>query len=179
MPELLIGIGTAGAELQATVRQLVEHGRALGDVDRMVRGQDRDAEADPDPLGELTQRAEQDLGAGRAREPGEEVVLDEPEVVEPDPVREHALLDRLLVERVPVDAGALERSLRFVEQAESHGRLSSPRMTYPPCIVRTADPTATSISVRASTSWGVNPGATSSRTKRLRSQRSSARSVTT
>src|SRR5262249_40799523 len=79
---------------------------------------------DPDPPGELAQGAEQDLRARRPREPGEEVVLHEPEVVESDRVGEHALLDRLLVERVPLDARALERSLRLIEQPESHGRWS-------------------------------------------------------
>jgi hypothetical protein len=122
LAELLVGIGASGAELEAAVRQLVEHGGALGDVDRMVSRQDAHAEPDPDPPGQLTEGAEQDLGARRAREPGEEVMLHEPEVVEPDLLGEHALLDRLLVERVPVDARARERSLRFVEQAESHGR---------------------------------------------------------
>src|SRR5262245_1990366 len=91
----------------------------------MVRGKNGHAEADPDPPGHLTERAEQDLGTWRTREPCEEVMLDEPEVVESHAVGEHALLERFLVERVPLDARALERSLRFVEQAESHGRSSS------------------------------------------------------
>src|SRR5262249_31476142 len=55
----------------------------------------------------------------------EEVVLDEPEVVEALPVGEHALLERFLVEPVPVDVLARERSLRLVEQAEFHDRLPS------------------------------------------------------
>jgi hypothetical protein len=97
----------------------------------MVSRQDAHAEADPDPPGQLTQRTEQDLRARRAREPGEEVMLHEPEVVEPDLLGEHALLHRLLVERVPVDTRALERSLRFVEQAESHGRSPGPMIVKP------------------------------------------------
>src|SRR5262245_26952512 len=115
-------------------------------------------------------------------------MLHEPDVVEADAVGEHALLDRLFIERVPVDARALERSLCFVEQAESHGLplrsgglaaiLARPR-DHGPCIAPTFSPTTTSISVSASTSSGVKPGATSSSTKRVLSQRSSARSVTT
>src|SRR5262249_61949321 len=78
----------------------------------------------PDAPGHLAQRAQEDLRARRAREAREEVVLDEPQVVEAHLVGEHALLERLLVELVPVDVGALEGSLRFVEQAEFHGRFS-------------------------------------------------------
>src|SRR5262249_10477398 len=121
LPELLVGIRAAGPELEPAVRQLVQHGGALCHVDRVVRGQDRHAEADSDPARELAERAEQHLRARRAGEPGQKVVLHEPEVVESHPVGEDALLERLLVERVPLDARALERSLRLVEQAESHG----------------------------------------------------------
>src|SRR6185436_19377481 len=53
---------------------------------------------------------------------------------------------------------------------------SAPPRRY--SIVRTFGATSTSISVSAITSGGVYPGASSSRTKRLSSQRSSARSVT-
>jgi hypothetical protein len=52
------------------------------------------------------------------------VVLDEPEIVEADLVGQDALLDGFLVELVPVDVRALERSLRLLEQAESHRGIS-------------------------------------------------------
>jgi hypothetical protein len=94
----------------------------------MVVGQDAHAEADPNALGELTQGPEQDFRARGAREPGEEVMLDEPDVVETHLLGQDALLQRLLVQGVPIDGGALERSLRFVEQAESHSRSPGPKV---------------------------------------------------
>ena len=89
----------------------------------MVR-QDVDAEADPDPFGDLAQRAEDDLGARRAGEAGQEVVLDEPEGVKADLVGQRALFERLLVQAVPVDAGAFEGALHLVEKAKLHRRTS-------------------------------------------------------
>ena len=64
---------------------------------------------------------------------------------------------------------------------EGHGYRSTTlcHLSLRHSIVPTFSPTATSISVSAITSCGVNPGATSSRTKRFPSQRRSARSVTT
>ena len=47
-------------------------------------------------------------------------MLHEPHVVEADLFGQHALFERLLVERVPVDGGAAERALRLVEQSELH-----------------------------------------------------------
>src|SRR5262249_60601192 len=99
-------------------------GGASGGADGWVAGRDAHAEADPDPPGHLAQRAQQHLRTRRAREAREEVVLDEPQVVEAEPVGQHALLEGLLVELVPVDIGAFEGSLRLVEQAESHRRVS-------------------------------------------------------
>src|SRR5262249_9140112 len=58
--------------------------------------------------------------AGRHREAGEEVVLDEPDGVEAHPVGENALLDRLLDDRVIVD----HRPLHLVGQAQSHAPVS-------------------------------------------------------
>ena len=92
----------------------------------MVIRQDAHPEAEADARRQLAERAEQDLRARRAREPGEEVVLDEPDVVEPGLLGRHALLDRLLVERVPVDGGARVGPLGLVEQTELHRVLLTP-----------------------------------------------------
>src|SRR5262249_1931993 len=81
-------------------------------------------EADPNAPGHLAECAEQNLRARRAREAREEVVLDEPQVVEAHLVGQHALLERFLVELVPVDVVAFERTLCLVEQAESHRGIS-------------------------------------------------------
>jgi len=90
----------------------------------VVVRQDVDAEADPDSFCDLAQGAEDDLGARRAGEPGQEVVLDEPEGVEADLVGQRALLERLLVQAVPVNAGTFEGALHLVEKAKLHRRTS-------------------------------------------------------
>jgi hypothetical protein len=97
--------------LQTAVGQLVEHGRALGHPDGMVIGQDAHPEADANALGKLAQGPEQHLRARRAREPREEVMLHEPEIVEARFLGEHALLQRL--RELPVDGGAGEGALRL------------------------------------------------------------------
>ena len=71
-------------------------------------GQDADAVADADLLGDAAQRAEHGVLGGRAGEAGEEVVFHEPEVVKPHLVGQFALFQCFLVEGVPIDLGALE-----------------------------------------------------------------------
>jgi hypothetical protein len=98
---------------------VVDHGHALGDPHRMVVGQDHDAEPETDALGQLAQRAEDDFGARRHREAGEEVMLDEPDGVESHPIGEHALLEGFFDHRVIVD----HRALHLVRQTQSHSTL--------------------------------------------------------
>jgi hypothetical protein len=61
---------------------MIDHGHALGHPDRMMVGQDHDAEAQANALGQATERPEHHLGAGRHRETGQKMVLDEPHRVE-------------------------------------------------------------------------------------------------
>ena len=66
-------------------------------------------------LGDAAQGAEHGVLARRAGKAGEEVVLDEPQVVKAHLVGQFALLQRLFVEFVPIDLGALKRPLTFVK----------------------------------------------------------------
>src|SRR5262245_32107461 len=85
----------------------------------MIR-QNAHTKANPDTLGHLAQGTEQDLWTRRTREPGEEMVLHKPEIVEAHLVGQGALFQRLFVQCVPIDGGTLKRSLRFVEEAKLH-----------------------------------------------------------
>jgi hypothetical protein len=110
---------------------LIHHGDAFGDAYGMMVGQNRYAKADPDALGSLAQRPEHHLRAWGAGESHEEVVLHEPEIVETHPVGQLALLQGLLIQRIPIDIGALKRSLRLVQEAKLHGL--SPNAALPSC----------------------------------------------
>ena len=103
----------AGAELDAAVGDEVEHGDPLRDPRRVVerwRGLD-DAVAEAQVAGALRDRGEEHLGRARVRVLLEEVVLDLPDVVDPELVGELALLERVLEQLVlesscPRGAGA-------------------------------------------------------------------------
>ena len=111
---LLVGVGTAGAEFNTAIGQLVHHRDPLCDPHGMVVGENRDAESDADVLGPLAQGAKQHLGTGRTRETHEEMVLYKPEVVEPDLVGQFALVQGLLIEAVPVHVVALVGTLPLI-----------------------------------------------------------------
>ena len=81
----------------------------------MMVGQDTHAVADADLLGDAAEGTKKGVLARRAREPREEVVFDEPEIVEPHLVGEFALGECFFVQRVPVNLRALEGALTFVE----------------------------------------------------------------
>jgi hypothetical protein len=96
---------------------------ALGDADRMVelRRQQHDAVADADAFGPRRRSGEKDPRRGGVRELGEEVMLDRPHGVEPEPVGELDLLERFLVD-TPLAALVVRlRGLQLVEQIEFHG----------------------------------------------------------
>ena len=116
---LLVGGAASGAHIDAAVGEVVHHGDALGDAHRMVVGQDDDAKAQADALGQLAQRAENNFRAWRHAEGGEEVVLDEPDVIEAHLVGQADLLDGFLDDGVVVQLG----TLHFVGQAEFHDSL--------------------------------------------------------
>ncbi len=74
----------AGAELEAAVGDVVEHGHPLGHLGRVVdRGQGvEDARAQVDPLGGVGQVAEDHVVGGEVGVLVEEVVLGDPDVLE-------------------------------------------------------------------------------------------------
>ena len=92
---------------------MVELDHTIGYHNGMVVGQDGHAEADANILGALAERAEHHFRTGRTGEPKQEVVLDEPEVVESHLVGEFALVKSLLVQGVPVDFSAFIGTLHL------------------------------------------------------------------
>ena len=119
-PHLFVGVGAAGAELDPPVGQLVHQSHPLRHPYRMVVGQDADAVADTDVFGDAAQRAKDGVLAGRAGEPGKEVVFHEPDIVETHLVGQFTLGQGFLVKRVPVNSGALVGTLGLEQQAELH-----------------------------------------------------------
>ena len=61
---LLVGVGTARTDLDPAVGQLVQQRHALGDANGVVIGQDADAVADADLLGDAAQGAEYGILGG-------------------------------------------------------------------------------------------------------------------
>jgi len=82
---------------------MIDHRHALGHPHRMVVGEDHHAESEADALGQAAERAEDHLRARGHREAREKMMLHEPDRVEAHLVREHALLECLLDDRVIVD----------------------------------------------------------------------------
>ena len=117
---LLVGSAASDAGLHATSRKVVHHRHALGHLDRVMVRQYHDAEAQPDTACHAGQRRQYDLGGRGAGERGQEVVLDEPEVVEPDLVGQDALLQRLLDQHLVVDLEGRAGPLHLVEQSKLH-----------------------------------------------------------
>ena len=113
LTDLFVGVGAAGAHFHAAVGQLVDHGHPFRHPYGMVVGQDGHSEADANILGALAERAEHHFRTGRTGEPKQEVVLDEPEVVESHLVGKFALVKSLPVQGVPVDFSAFIGTLHL------------------------------------------------------------------
>ena len=129
--ELRRGRALAGAELDASVREDVEGRDPLRHPSRMVdrrKGVD-DAVSEADPLGALRRGGEEQLRGARVRVLLEEVVLDDPHAVDPDPVGELDLLegfvnDPPLVAVVPrAGAPGVRRTVRTSSRASHDRRL--------------------------------------------------------
>ena len=110
----------AETELDAAVRHQVERRDPLGDARRVVGRELDDAVAEPDLLGALARRGEEDLGRRRVRVLLEEVVLDLPGVVVAESVGELDLIERVLDQPVLAVRGPRARELMLVEDAELH-----------------------------------------------------------
>src|SRR5262245_53549659 len=83
---LFVGVGATGADFHPAIGELIDHDYAFGYTNGAMVGQNRHTETDPDALSALAECPKYDLWARRAREPGQEVVLDEPEIVEADSI---------------------------------------------------------------------------------------------
>ena len=111
----------AHAELEAALRQVVEHRDPLGDARRVVhrRRDVEDPRAEVDARGRGREIAEEHLVGREMGVLGEEVVLGRPRVLEADAVGR--LHDRDLVHDAPVLVAAkLRQHARAVEQSEFH-----------------------------------------------------------
>jgi hypothetical protein len=115
------------------VAQQVERAHPLGHAGRVVRGELDDPVRQPDPLGALTRRGEEDLRRRGVAVLLEEVVLDLPGEVVPQPIGQLDLREGLLEEVVLAALVPGARKLVLVEDAELHraslhaGRSGSPR----------------------------------------------------
>src|SRR5207249_4989119 len=124
--ELGRGGAAAGAELEAALGEVVEHGDALGDARRVVdgRGQVPERRADVDARGARGDEGQHDLRGGEVRVLLEEVVLDRPDVLEAVAVRGLGQLDLAEEARVRGAAGVgldlVARDVRLDEEAELH-----------------------------------------------------------
>src|SRR5207249_7121395 len=129
-----------GAELDAPVAEQVEDRRRLRGAHGVVvrlRHQPH-AVADPQVLGLGRDGAIEDLGVRAVRVLLEEVVLHRPEAVEPDPVAEHRLLERVLVGPVLASVRPRPGDRDLVEQREPHAHApSAPSADRPPLTART------------------------------------------
>ncbi len=112
-----------GAEVDAPVRDEVERGDALGDPRRVVERGRRlhDAVPEPDVLRSLRRRREEHFGRAGVRVLLEEVVLDFPDVLEPELVGELDLVECVLEQLILGVSVPGARELVLVEDAELHG----------------------------------------------------------
>ena len=120
--ELRLRTRLTRSELHPPARQQVEGGHPLGRAGRVVvarRGLN-DAVAEPDVLGPLTARAEEDLGRRGMAVLLQEVVLDLPHHVEAETIGQLDLLERVLQEAVLGVHLPRARQLVLVEDPELH-----------------------------------------------------------
>ena len=120
--ELGPGRRAAGAEVDPAVGDQVEHGGRLGRAHRVVvrLGHEPHAVAEAHALGLRGDGAVEHLGVGAVRVLLEEVVLDGPERVPPEPLAGHRLLERVLVGE-PLAVGVPRPGDGdLVEQGEAH-----------------------------------------------------------
>ena len=124
--ELEPGRALADAELRPPVGDEVEHGDGLGRARGVVVVGDHlaDAVAEPDALGAGGRGGQEHVGGRAVRVFLEEVVLDRPRVVEPQPVGQLDLGQRVLHQLVLVVGTPGLGQLQLVEDAEFH-RLAS------------------------------------------------------
>ena len=120
--ELVADEAAADAEIEPALRQLVERRRLLGHPHRIVERQHGRAGAEPDALGARREIGEERVVGREQPAVPHEMVLDDPGVVDADPVGEFDLLDDAAIVRLRV---AHRRQIgRQIEQPEFHRRVS-------------------------------------------------------
>ena len=120
--QLHLRASLAGAELDPAAGDQVERRHPLGHARRVVDGR-RDLDdpvAEADPARALAGGGEEDLGGARVRVLLQEVVLDLPDVVEPEPVGQLHLLERVGQQLGLVGLALGAGELVLVEEAEPH-----------------------------------------------------------
>ena len=87
--DLVAACAAAGAELEPAFSDVIEHRHALGDLHGMVHLGERveDPRADVDPLGGMGKVAGDDVVGRQVGVLVEEMVLGQPHVLEPGPIR--------------------------------------------------------------------------------------------
>ena len=116
--EFVTNEAAADAEIEPALRQLVQSGGLLRHPHRIVERQNRGAGAEPDALGARRQVGQERIVGREQAAVAHEMVLDQPDIVDPDALREFDLLDDAAVVRLHVaDRGQVGRQ---VEQSELH-----------------------------------------------------------
>ena len=112
----------SGAEVHPAVRDQVQRRDAFGDTRGVVvaRGHHHDAGSEPNSLRALGAGGQKHLGRRRMRVLLEKVVLDLPGVIDPEPVGQFDLVQRLLEELLFASLDPRPRELVFVEDPELH-----------------------------------------------------------
>lgn len=112
--------GFTHTQFDAPVAQQIERRDPLGDPRRVVGGKLDHPVAEPDAPRPLARSAEEDLGCRRMGVLLEEVMLDQPDAVEPKSVGKLDLLEGVGQELLIVAGSPRSGQLMLVEQAETH-----------------------------------------------------------
>ena len=125
--QLGAGARLAGPEVDATLGDQVERGDPFGDARRVIDGRHHvdDPVAEPDATRPLGGGGQEHLGGRGVRVLLQKVMLDLPHVVEPEPVGELDLLERVEQELRLAGVGPRPGELVLVEDSEPHGRSMS------------------------------------------------------
>ena len=119
--ELVADEAAADAEIEAALRELVERRGLFRHPDRIVERQHRGAGAEPDALGARRQIGQEGVIGGKQPAMAHEMMLDDPDIVDADPVGEFDLLDDV------VDNASRVAQRRADRSEDRTTRISSPR----------------------------------------------------
>ena len=118
--ELVADKTAADAEIEAALRQLIERRRLFGHPHRIVERQHGGAGAEPDALGAGGEIGQERVVGGKQPAVADEVMLDDPGVIDADLVGEFDLLDDAAI--VGLRIAHIRQVGGKVEQSELHRR---------------------------------------------------------